>query len=69
MKRTTHKKYGKKKDWHFELYHDSRDFDYSCRHGGSCDRCSEGRQYKFKLAKQISVEKLISFLEGELDYE
>jgi hypothetical protein len=34
--------YGKE---HRKQYNDSRRFDYSCRHGGACDRCRRDRTF------------------------
>lgn len=37
------------KDWKKPYYGlDSRNFDYSCRHGGGCSYCSNGRQFRGK---------------------
>ena len=38
-----------KKDWRKPYPgNDSRNFDYSCRHGGNCSYCSNGRQFTYK---------------------
>lgn len=32
---------------------DSRNFDWSCRHGGSCTYCSENRQFSSKRRQPL----------------
>lgn len=44
------KKYPKSKDARKRMkpYYDSRRFDYTCRHQGSCSYCSNNRQFNNK---------------------
>lgn len=39
-------------------YQGSKKFDRSCRHGGSCDYCRNGRQYNSKK-RELSIEEQI----------
>ena len=42
-------------------YYDSRTFDYSCRHGGNCAWCSNGRQFKGRKDMAASQEQVEEF--------
>jgi len=39
---------------------DSRNFDWSCRHGGSCTYCSENRQFSSKRRQPVEYADPIS---------
>ncbi len=51
----------RKKDWRTPyLGSDSRNVDYSCRHGGSCEYCRNNRTHKVK--KQSAQNKIEDYL-------
>lgn len=67
MHRTTHKKYGKKREWINEyLGTDSRNFDLSCRNHGGCDRCRNGRLHTNLVREFDSFDELEEFLKGDI---
>ena len=47
--------YPNRKDWR-KPYYDSRRFDLTCRHQGSCDWCSSNRQFANKRREPIADE-------------
>jgi hypothetical protein len=55
-----HKQYPKSKDARKRLhrYHDSRDFDFTCRSHGSCAYCMEGRQHNTQKRKAAANDRL-----------
>lgn len=45
-------------------YYGSRRFDRSCRHGGNCDYCRNGREHNGKKRELSAQEILTDYLRG-----
>jgi len=53
--------YGKE---HRRQYNGSKRYDRSCRHGGNCDYCRNGRQHNSKKRELSGTEKLMEYKFG-----
>ena len=50
-------------------YHGSKRFDRSCRHGGNCDYCRNGRQYHNRWRELSAKERLDEYKWGVEQYD